>query len=277
MARYYRDQYRYQYQPPPPPQINNHCNDKLANLEKQCDATISELKHVIHNETRNNSGLNSKINDLTSKLDAAKNSDNIHIQQLNDLKVKQTQNETLIASMNSEITNLKNETNQLVQSNKSLKLSNDTSSSYLNATDATKATVEGFGTTDGGARIIDLINSMKNNNLVLYDAVSSQNYTLDNYFQETKNTYTTDDQKVYYQLKVNNGLFTLNFYLLITFYAFFLLFAYLFHRKNPLMSIYLKLFILFCIAIYPWIISHIEYYVYYTWVFVTAVFNGNPV
>lgn len=162
--------------------------------------------------------------------------------------------------LNTEITNLQNEISQMGD-----------------ATDTTKGTVEGFGTNDGGARIIDLINAMKDNNLVLYNAVSSQNYTLDNHLQEMKNTYTTDDQKVYYQLKINNWMFTLTFYLLITYYAFFLLFVYLFHRKNPLMSIYLKLFIFFCIAIYPWVISHIEYYLYHVWIFVTAVINGSPV
>lgn len=260
---------------PPRPQSNpTNPNNQIAELQKQLDLANSKLQEqeaIINSEKDRMSKLNTEIQDAKNQLNRAKESDNIHIQKLNDLKVKTKQGEALIVNLNAEVTNLQNEINLLADS------SNKTSSSYLSATDKTNAKVEGFGTSDGGARIIDLINALKDNNLVLYDAVSSQNYTLDNHLQEKKNTYTTDDQKVYYQLKHNTVLFTLNFYLLITYYAFLILFAYLFHRKNPLMSIYLKLFILFLIAIYPWVISHIEYYAYYSWVFITAVIHGNPV
>lgn len=238
--------------------MKNNFNEAIRNLQRNCAYEKDSIR-----------------NQYNSKISSLQQSDNLHIQQMNDWMSKFNDSQNTVQGLNHEITNLNGEIDMLVKNSKNLKISSDVSSKMANAA---------INTNEGMANIKEgltaTINAMKEttnqNNLVMYDAISAQNYTLDKHFQETKNKYTTDNQKVSYQLDQNSFLNNLYFYLLITYYLMFLLFVYVFYNSKPGFSIYLQLLVYSLIIIYPWVISYIELCIYYIWNYVTAVINGNP-
>jgi sterol desaturase/sphingolipid hydroxylase (fatty acid hydroxylase superfamily) len=68
-----------------------------------------------------------------------------------------------------------------------------------------------------------------------------------------------------------------NYILFIIFYSLILgLAVYLFIFNNTI-NVYLKVFITFLLAIYPFIIERIEFFVYFIFYYVYALINGVPI
>jgi hypothetical protein len=109
------------------------------------------------------------------------------------------------------------------------------------------------------------------------DNVIKQNKLLESQIQQNLNNYTTDDTQVFYKKQQFYRQKDFNYILYIIFYLLILgLGIFLFVFDNTL-NFYLKLFTIILLAIYPFIIENIEFYIYFIFYYVYAMVNGVPV
>ena len=107
--------------------------------------------------------------------------------------------------------------------------------------------------------------------------VINQNKLLESQIQQNQNNYTTDDTQVFYKKQQFYRQKDFNYILFIIFYTLILgLAVYLFFFNNT-MNIYLKIFITILLAIYPFIIESIEFFVYFIFYYVYSLVNGLPI
>jgi hypothetical protein len=111
----------------------------------------------------------------------------------------------------------------------------------------------------------------------IYDEILKQNLILDEKIKHLKDSFTTDDQKVFYEnqqyeylSQVINVLFT--FYYLLVFILAFIIFIY---NRNNGISIIMKAIILLAFLIYPFAINIIEKTIYNTFIFTYSIINGD--
>jgi len=117
-------------------------------------------------------------------------------------------------------------------------------------------------------------NNVINENKLLN--VINENKLLESQIQQNQNNYTTDDTQVFYKTQQYYRQQNLNFILFIIFYSLILgLAVYLFIFNNTI-NVYLKIFITILLAIYPFIIESIEFFVYFIFYYVYALINGVP-
>uniref|UniRef100_A0A6C0EQY8 Uncharacterized protein n=1 Tax=viral metagenome TaxID=1070528 RepID=A0A6C0EQY8_9ZZZZ len=106
--------------------------------------------------------------------------------------------------------------------------------------------------------------------------VINENKLLESQIQKNQNNYSADDTQVFYKQQQFYRQQNFNFFLIILFYFLILILGiYLFFFKNN-MSIYFKIFITILLAIYPFIIEIIEFFVYFALYYVYALINGVP-
>jgi len=107
--------------------------------------------------------------------------------------------------------------------------------------------------------------------------VINENKLLENQIQKNQNNYTTDDTQVFYKKQQYYRQQDFNYILFIIFYSLILgLAVYLFIFDNTI-NVYLKVFITILLAIYPFIIERIEFFVYFIFYYVYALINGVPI
>jgi uncharacterized protein (DUF3084 family) len=107
--------------------------------------------------------------------------------------------------------------------------------------------------------------------------VINENKLLENQIQKNQNNYTSDDTQVFYKKQQYYRQQDFNYILFIIFYSLILgLAVYLFIFNNTI-NVYLKVFTTFLLAIYPFIIERIEFFVYFIFYYVYAVINGVPI
>jgi myosin heavy subunit len=107
--------------------------------------------------------------------------------------------------------------------------------------------------------------------------VIKENKLLESQIQKNQNNYSADDTQVFYKQQQFYRQKNFNYFLIILFYCFvFILAIYLFFFKNN-MSVYFKIFITILLAIYPFIIERIEFFLYFVLYYVYALVNGLPV
>jgi hypothetical protein len=107
--------------------------------------------------------------------------------------------------------------------------------------------------------------------------VINENKLLENQIQKNQNNYTTDDTQVFYKKQQYYRQQDINYILFIIFYSLILALAvYLFIFDNTI-NVYLKVFITILLAIYPFIIERIEFFVYFIFYYVYALINGVPI
>lgn len=272
---------------PPPPRlpdfssIQNKLTSQVTDLQNRTNDIINKQR----NTERALAAANKKVGDLTNQvsllqqqLDASIASDKQHTQQMFMWQSKYNDAVTQINALTAEIAQLKTQIQILTKTNASLTVSNDVSSKMANAAININEEMTNQYGKEGLTGMVNNMNQMLNQNThAMYDAARAQNNTLDATYQEMKNKYTTDNQKIVYQLGQSDYLNHLYFYLLITYYVLFLLFAYLFYKINNGLSIYLKVFVFSLVIIYPWVISYIERIVYAIWRYSTAILHGNPI
>jgi hypothetical protein len=106
--------------------------------------------------------------------------------------------------------------------------------------------------------------------------VINENKLLESQIQKNQNNYSADDTQVFYKQQQFYRQQNFNYFLIILFYFLILILGiYLFFFKNN-MSIYFKIFITILLAIYPFIIEIIEFFVYFALYYVYALVNGVP-
>jgi hypothetical protein len=106
--------------------------------------------------------------------------------------------------------------------------------------------------------------------------VIKENKLLESQIQKNQNNYSADDTQVFYKQQQFYRQKNFNYFLIILFYFLILILGiYLFFFKNN-MSIYFKIFITILLAIYPFIIEIIEFFVYFALYYVYALVNGLP-
>jgi len=107
--------------------------------------------------------------------------------------------------------------------------------------------------------------------------VINENKLLENQIQKNQNNYTTDDTQVFYKKQQYYRQQDFNYILFIIFYSLILgLAVYLFIFDNTI-NVYLKVFITILLAIYPFIIERIEFFVYFIFYYIYALVNGVPI
>ena len=106
--------------------------------------------------------------------------------------------------------------------------------------------------------------------------VINQNKLLENQIQKNQNNYTTDDTQVFYKKQQFYRQKDFNYILYIIFYVLILGLAVFLFIFNNTMNIYSKLFTIILLAIYPFIIEHIEFFVYFIFYYVYSLVNGVP-
>jgi hypothetical protein len=106
--------------------------------------------------------------------------------------------------------------------------------------------------------------------------VINENEVLESQIRKNQNNYSADDTQVFYKQQQFYRQKNFNYFLIILFYFLILsLGIYLFFFNNT-MNIYLKIFITILLAIYPFIIERIEFFVYFAVYYVYALVNGLP-
>jgi archaellum component FlaC len=109
----------------------------------------------------------------------------------------------------------------------------------------------------------------------LYDNVIGQNNKLYREYEERKVSFSSDDQKVYYQgqqvdsLKVKNGYFMI-FYFLLWFALIYVLFGMANETSQPVKTAILIVFLL-----YPFLISFVEIKLFELLRYLWSMLNGN--
>ena len=108
----------------------------------------------------------------------------------------------------------------------------------------------------------------------LYNILNQQNLAIAPTIQNTKDVYSTDDQKSQYQSAQNANLDTINIALYYVYYGLLVVVAYILIMKTT-MNIYIRVGMAAMFVVYPFVINYIEYYLYVMYSYLQAVLNGN--
>jgi hypothetical protein len=111
----------------------------------------------------------------------------------------------------------------------------------------------------------------------IYNQIVEQNRILDEKIRNLKDSFTTDDQKVFYEnqqyeylVKIRTILYYFYYFLVIIF--FFILFI---HNRNDNVSKIWKAVLLLLFIVYPYAIGIIEKTIYTVFLFMYAIVNGD--
>jgi len=179
---------------------------------------------------------------------------------INELKSQNT-------FLKSEITNLEYKVNDISNENKFYK-------QQLNGRENEPGMLKPLEENDNKLENFNNIEGMDTTRL---GVVIKENKLLESQIQKNQNNYSADDTQVFYKQQQFYRQKNFNYFLIILFYFLILsLGIYLFFFKNT-MNIYLKIFIIILLAIYPFIIESIEFFVYFALYYVYALVNGLPV
>jgi hypothetical protein len=105
--------------------------------------------------------------------------------------------------------------------------------------------------------------------------LKNENILLEKQIQENNNNYSADDTQVFYKQQQFFRQKDLNFYLFIIFYSLILGLAIYLFLFNTTFTVYLKIFIIIILGIYPFIIEYIEFGLYFISYYVYALVNGT--
>ena len=105
--------------------------------------------------------------------------------------------------------------------------------------------------------------------------LQNENILLEKQIQENNNNYSADDTQVFYKQQQFFRQKDLNFYLFIIFYTLILGLAIYLFLFNTTFNLYLKIFIIIILGIYPFIIEYIEFALYFISYYVYALVNGT--
>ena len=108
----------------------------------------------------------------------------------------------------------------------------------------------------------------------LYNIMNQQNLAIAPTIQNTKDMYTTDDQKSQYQSMQTANLDTINIALYYVYFGLLIVVAYILIMKTTL-NIYIRVGLGVLLLAYPFIINYIEQVLYIIYSFSQAVLNGN--
>jgi len=233
--------------PPPPPSTNNSSPGTIV---------VAPPTNINSSPTsdNNNQQLQNTINEL--------NSQNTFLKSENDKK-------------KSEITNLEYKVNEISNENKFHK-------QQLYGTQNEPGTLKLLAEKDNKLENFNNINNIEGMSIIegittkeLSDVIN-ENKLLESQIQKNQNNYSADDTQVFYKQQQFYRQKNFNYFLIILFYFLILcLGIYLFFFDNT-MNIYLKIFITIILAIYPFIIERIEFFVYFGLYYVYALVNGLP-
>jgi len=177
----------------------------------------------------------------------------------------------------SEITRLKYKINDISNTNQFLKdkmYGSKKQPGFLNILTKKNNNFEFFSNINNreGMNLIEGIDNIQTD----LNNVINENKLLESQIQQNQNNYTTDDTQVFYKTQQYYRQQDFNFILFIIFYSLILgLAVYLFIFNNTI-NVYLKIFITILLAIYPFIIESIEFFVYFIFYYVYALINGVP-
>ncbi len=213
---------------------------------------------------RNLKKLNTQHAELKSKYDTLNrnytNLNNSYGKCISDYKTLQTNHTTLNTNFN----NLNASYNVQASNNQGL----------LDSLRITETFQEGVGGISAEEQET-VYDTLLNDNVKYYNEIVDENRKLDTEIQKTKNSYSTDDQKVNYQKQqlymVNNAIFYMSM-LYFTLVA--ILIYYLYYNKT--VSFYMKLAIIAGLLIYPYIILPFERFLLYLGKYILSFIQGNP-
>lgn len=112
----------------------------------------------------------------------------------------------------------------------------------------------------------------------VYNEILQQNNVLDEKIQHLKDSFTTDDQKVFYETQQLNYMLTISRILFIFYYLLcaILLFMLFIYNRNDGSSKIWKIMILLLFIVFPFIITFITNAIYVMSAFMYAMLTGNP-
>lgn len=109
----------------------------------------------------------------------------------------------------------------------------------------------------------------------LFNSIKQQNNTLLEAKRDLTDNYSIDDQKVYYQLQQLQFIKNIINYLVYIYYALVIVVIYILLFRQKDLNRYIKIFIVLCFVMYPFIIGPLEMYLYNSSGFLSAIINGN--
>ena len=202
---------------------------------------------------------------------------NIDINNLNNIIRNK---ERTINDKTTQITRLNYKINDISNTNKFLKdkmYGSDNQPGYLNLLKKKNNKLENFSNINNTEGMIE---GLDGNELDIsqqqLNNVINQNKLLENQIQKNQNNYTTDDTQVFYKKQQFYRQKDFNYILYIIFYVLILGLAVFLFIFNNTMNIYSKLFTIILLAIYPFIIERIEFFVYFIFNYVYSLVNGVP-
>ena len=202
---------------------------------------------------------------------------NIDINNLNNIIRNK---ERTINDKTTQITRLNYKINDISNTNKFLKdkmYGSDNQPGYLNLLKKKNNKLENFSNINNTEGMIE---GLDGNELDIsqqqLNNVINQNKLLENQIQKNQNNYTTDDTQVFYKKQQFYRQKDFNYILYIIFYVLILGLAIFLFIFNNTMNIYSKLFTIILLAIYPFIIERIEFFVYFIFNYVYSLVNGVP-
>ena len=203
---------------------------------------------------------------------------NIDINNLNNIIRNK---ERTINDKTTQITRLNYKINDISNTNKFLKdkmYGSDNQPGYLNLLKKKNNKLENFSNINNTEGMIEGLdgNELDVSEIELTNVIN-ENKLLESQIQQNQNNYTSDDTQVFYKKQQYYRQKDFNFILFIIFYTLILgLAVYLFIFNNT-MNLYLKIFITILLAIYPFIIERIEFFVYFIFYYAYALINGVPI
>lgn len=221
----------------------------------------------------------------------------VKIQQINPLELENNNFKSIISQqdlLNQDLIKKYNELKGVYdQMLIDLKLNNDKfnklNNDFINLKDYSNIITIGNRTADDNLNIA--LNDTKNKNEMItkqyiettkksrttYNDLLKENELLENKKNYLKDTYTTDDQKVSYEINKNDYLINLRFYFFIIFYILlFIYIVFIFYFKNDGSPIFFKIIIIFLIGIYPFVINYIEEYAIKIFKLLYYIIQGEP-
>jgi DNA repair exonuclease SbcCD ATPase subunit len=224
--------------------------ERERNLKEECERNLNKL-NTKHDELKSKyDRLDKNYTDLNKKYGKC----------VGDYKSLQSNYKTLNTNFN----NLNSSYNVQASNTKGL-LDN------LRITETFQEGVGGISAEEQEA----VYDTLLNDNVKYYNEIVDENRKLDTEIQKTKNSYSTDDQKVNYQNQqlyiVNNAIFYMSMFY-FTLLA--ILLYYLYYNKN--VSFYMKLAMIVGVLIYPYIILPFERFLLYLGKYILSFIQGNP-
>jgi len=131
--------------------------------------------------------------------------------------------------------------------------------------------VEGMPLTEEDENII--FSELAQKDRSYYEAIVNENALLDMEINRLKELYSTDDQKVNYQMQQMSILYTLNNFLFWVYYIFVITFAYFLYYNKDILFI-IKIAFMAIIILYPFIVYYLEHKIYNILKYVYASLQG---